>query len=170
MQNPWAFRWSEWRYKKATRGCPCGYAGDPRKQCKCTPVAVERYKSRLSGPMRDRFDLSVDVRAVPWRELRATSPGESSQVVRTRVLAARARQHTRHGMLNARLEGPALKSSCALDAPAERMLAMAMGRQLLSARSATRVLRVARTIADLAGGAAIDAHDVAEALQFRVTA
>lgn len=152
----------------AMNPCPCGYAGDPRRQCKCTPVAVERYKSRLSGPMRDRFDLSVDVRAVPWRELRATAPGESSVMVRQRVIVARERQRARDGILNARLEGAALRKYCALDAAGERLLAMAMGRQLLSARGATRVLRVARTIADLAGHDAIVSADVAEALQFRL--
>ncbi|MBP8272806.1 MAG: ATP-binding protein [Acidobacteria bacterium] len=170
MRNPWAFGRSEWRYKKATRGCLCGYAGDPRRQCRCTPVAVERYKSRLSGPMRDRFDLSVEVQAVPWRDLRATSPGEASAVVRARVVAARERQFARDGRLNARLDGPALKRACALDAAGERLLGKAMARQFLSARGATRVLRVARTIADLAGHDAIVKTDVAEALQFRLSA
>lgn len=151
----------------AMNPCPCGYAGDPRRQCKCTPPAVERYQSRLSGPMRDRFDLTVDVRAVPWRELRASSPGESSATVRARVIAARERQLQRAAALNARLDGAVLKATCRLDATGERLLAMAMGRQLLSARAATRVLRVARTVADLAGRAAIEATDVAEALQFR---
>ena len=152
----------------AMNPCPCGYAGDARKQCRCTPLAIERYKSRLSGPMRDRFDLSVEVKAVPWGELRATSPGESSVVVRQRVLDARERQMHRDGMLNARLEGGALRKTCALDAAGERMLAMAMGRQLLSARGTARVLRVARTIADLAGCDAIASTDVAEAIQFRL--
>lgn len=151
--------------------CPCGYAGDPRRQCRCTPVAVERYKSRLSGPMRDRFDLSVEVQAVPWRDLRATSPGEASAVVRARVVAARERQFARDGRLNARLvEGPALKRACALDPPGERLLGKAMARQFLSARGATRVLRVARTIAHLASRDVIDAGDVSEAIQFRLPA
>ncbi len=154
----------------AMNPCPCGYAGDPRRQCRCTPVAVERYKSRLSGPMRDRFDLSVEVQAVPWRDLRATSPGEASAVVRARVVAARERQFARDGRLNARLDGPALKRACALDAAGERLLGKAMARQFLSARGATRVLRVARTIADLASRDVIDAGDVSEAIQFRLPA
>lgn len=154
----------------AMNPCPCGYEGDSRKQCRCTPLAVERYKSRLSGPMRDRFDLSVEVKAVPWGELRATPSGESSAVVRARVLGARERQLGRDGMLNARLEGSALKTSCTLDPAGERLLSMAMGRQLLSARGTTRVLRVARTIADLSQREKIDATDVAEAIQFRLPA
>ena len=133
-------------------------------------MAVERYKSRLSGPMRDRFDLSVEVQAVPWKDLRATTPGEASAVVRARVVAARERQLLRDGRLNARLDGPALKRACALDAVSERLLGKAMARHLLSARGATRVLRVARTIADLQLRTAIAAADVAEALQFRMPA
>ena len=120
--------------------------------------------------MRDRFDLAVEVRAVPWRELRASTPGESSAVVRARVVAARDRQLARGGVLNARLDGAPLRAACALDAAGERLLGMAMGRQLLSARGTTRVLRVARTVADLAGRARIEAADVAEALQFRLSA
>ncbi len=119
--------------------------------------------------MRDRFDLSVEVHAVPWKDLRATTPGESSGAVRARVIAARHRQRQRDGVLNFALEGAALRRACALDAAGERLLAMAMGRQLLSARGTTRVLRVARTIADLACRDAIAANDVAEAIQFRVT-
>ncbi len=153
----------------AMNPCMCGYAGDPRRQCRCTPSAIERYRSRLSGPMRDRFDLSVEVQAVPWRDLRATTPGESSAAVRARVVAARALQQERDGILNARLEGAALRRVCRLDVPGERLLAKAMERQLLSARGATRVLRVARTIADLAGHDAIVSTDVAEALQFRMS-
>lgn len=154
----------------AMNPCLCGYAGDERKRCTCTPLQVERYRARLSGPMRDRFDLSVEVKAVPWRELRATTMGEASAVVRARVVAARDRQVQRGVSLNARLDGAALKRHCALDAAGERMLSMAMGRQLLSARGTTRVLRVARTIADLAAREAIAAQDIAEALQFRMPA
>jgi magnesium chelatase family protein len=152
----------------AMNPCPCGYAGDSRKQCRCTPTAVDRYKSRLSGPMRDRFDLSVEVQAVPWKDLRATTPGEPSAAVRARVVAARNRQRHRDGMLNVALEGAALRRACRLDAAGERLLAMAMGRQLLSARGTTRVLRVARTIADLSGREAIASSAVAEAIQFRL--
>ncbi len=154
----------------AMNPCLCGYAGDPRRQCRCTPSAIARYRSRLSGPMRDRFDLSVEVQAVPWRDLRATAPGEASAAVRARVVAARKQQEARDGILNSRLEGKALRKHCPLDAAGERLLARAMERQLLSARGVTRVLRVARTIADLAGHDAIVSADVAEALQFRLPA
>ena len=151
----------------AMNPCPCGYAGDPRRPCRCSPIAVERYQSRLSGPLRDRFDLTVEVRAVPWRELRGAATAESSAVVRARVVAARAIQRARAGVLNAALEGPALRAACRLDAAGERLLSLAMSRQLLTARGASRLLRVARTIADLAGRAEIAAADVAEALPFR---
>ncbi len=133
----------------AMNPCPCGFRGDDRHPCRCAPHAVERYRSRLSGPLRDRFDLRVDVLAVPWSELRGAEPGESSAVVRARVTAARARQVARAGRLNARLEGAALRAACSADEAGERLLEQAMARQLLSARGVTRALRVARTIADL---------------------
>ena len=152
----------------AMNPCVCGYAGDLSRRCRCTPAQVERYQSRLSGPMRDRFDLSVEVQSVPWRDFRSAEPTESSVVVRARVILARERQYARDGMLNARLSGTALRHSCRLDAPGERLLVKAMERQLLSARGVTRLMRVARTIADLTGRAAIAESDVAEALLLRL--
>ncbi|TAK17611.1 MAG: ATP-binding protein, partial [Acidobacteria bacterium] len=151
----------------AMNPCPCGYANEDRRRCKCAPAVIERYRARLSGPMRDRFDLSVDVRAVPWRDWRSAVRGEPTAAVRARVVRARAAQTTRHGVLNAQLTGAALRTACALDGAGERLLALGARQLELSARGVTRVLRVARTIADLNGRMAIAPGDVAEALQFR---
>ncbi len=151
----------------AMNPCPCGYANDDQRRCKCAPAAVERYQSRLSGPMRDRFDLIVAVRSVPWRDWRALGGGEPSAAVRARVIDARSRQTARQGLLNARLTGSALKHACALGRDAEALLAHGVRQMMLSARGATRVIRVARTIADLRNHDGIAADDIAEALQFR---
>jgi len=151
----------------AMNPCPCGYAGDPARSCRCAEAQVARYASRLSGPLRDRIDLIVHVAAVPPHELQEVTPGESSEPIRNRVIAARARQLARGGTLNARLHGRALKSTAGLDAPARALLAKALARLTLSARGYDRILRVARTIADLAQRTAVEAEDVAEALQYR---
>jgi magnesium chelatase family protein len=154
----------------AMNPCPCGYANDEKRRCRCTPQAVERYRARLSGPLRDRFDLSLDVQAVAWGDLRADASEETSSRVRDRVVLARARQLFRQQKLNSRLDGRPIKTECQLDRAGEALLAKAMSRQMLSARGVTRVLRVARTIADMAGRGRVAADDVAEALQFRPTA
>ena len=130
---------------------------------------VERYRRRLSGPLRDRFDLSLEIPSVPWSDLQDGVVAESSAAVRARVLAARARQLDRQGCLNARLEGRALRAACPLgDRAAEGLLASGVARLRLSARAVMRVLRVARTVADLDGCPALAAAHLAEALQFRL--
>jgi magnesium chelatase family protein len=130
---------------------------------------IERYRRRLSGPLRDRFDLSLEIPAVPWSDLRASTSGESSSTVRARVLAARARQLARQACLNARLDGRGLRAACALDdREAEGLLASGVARLRLSARAVMRVLRVARTIADLEGAVSLGAGHLAEALQLRL--
>jgi magnesium chelatase family protein len=155
----------------AMNPCPCGFAGDPRRRCHCGPTSIARYQQRISGPLRDRFDLSVDVLAVPWAELRHDRAGEPSAAVRARVCAARQRQLGRQPQLNSRLEGHDLREHCALaGADAERVLGQGAARLALTARAVTRVLRVARTIADLEGAESVQSHHVAEALQFRVAA
>ena len=151
----------------AMNPCPCGFAGDELRPCRCTPQQIDRYVSRLSGPLRDRIDLSVSVRAVPPRDLHEESGAESSTSIRARVVAARERQLSRDGVLSARLEGRALRLCVRLDQPARRLLDKAIIKLALSARGFDRVLRVARTIADLDDSDAVSADHLGESLQFR---
>ena len=151
----------------AMNPCPCGYLGDAVRVCRCTPQQTARYASRLSGPLRDRIDLTVPVAAMPAHELSEATDGEGSAAIRARVVAARNRQLTRGGTLNARLHGRRLRAVTALDAPAKTMFDTALQRLSLSARGHDRVLRVARTIADLAAADAIGVEYLAEALHFR---
>lgn len=151
----------------AMNPCPCGYHGSPVRACRCPPLQVARYEARLSGPLRDRLDLTVRVPALPARDLTGAAAGESSAEIRTRVIQARDRQTRRSGGLNARLQGRALRACTALDAPGARMFARALTELRLTARGHDRVLRVARTIADLDACDALSAEHVAEALQFR---
>jgi magnesium chelatase family protein len=156
----------------AMNPCPCGYAGDERRACRCSPAQVARYRGRLSGPLRDRIDLIVDVPAVPVTAIADSAPGESSESVRTRVLAARERQHQRYSAggprTNAELRGPRLSEACRIDGDGRALLRKAVTRFGLSARGYDRVLKVARTIADLDGVDAVAMPHVAEALQYRV--
>ena len=151
----------------AMNPCPCGYLGDAVRVCRCTPQQIARYGSRLSGPLRDRIDLTVPVAAMPARELSDAAGGEPSATIRTRVVAARERQLARDGRLNARLHGRRLRAVTRLEADARAMFDAALARLSLSARGHDRVLRVARTIADLAACDAIGVEHLAEALHFR---
>src|SRR5438034_6192933 len=156
----------------AMNPCPCGFAGDASRECRCTPQQMARYRDRLSGPLRDRLDLTVEVPALPLDALSADANGESSAAVRTRVVAARARQASRHAgdgiATNAELTPALMRKYCAADGAALRVLGSAMSRMALSARGYDRVRKVARTIADLAGDDRIGADHIAEALQFRM--
>ena len=151
----------------AMNPCPCGFLDDATRACRCSPPQVERYASRLSGPLRDRLDLTVRVAGVPPRDLQDAEPGESSQLMRSRVAAARERQLTRDGRLNARLQGRALRASSRLGPGARALLGRALTRLSLSARGYDRVLRISRTIADLAEAEQIEPEHLAEALQYR---
>ena len=151
----------------AMNPCPCGYHGDAMKPCRCTPPQIDRYANRLSGPLRDRIDLTVAVAAMPARELTEAAGGETSATIRERVIGARDRQVARGGMLNARLHGRALRADVRLEPDARRLLDTALNKLSLSARAHDRVLRVARTIADLANADGIAAEHLSEALQFR---
>ena len=151
----------------AMNPCPCGYAGDPSGRCACTPEAIRRYRARISGPLLDRIDLKLEVPRVAQAELRATSPGEASADVRARVIAARERQLARAGKPNAALSNREAERSCMLDTRSHALIDRAIERLGLSARAYHRVLRVARTIADLAGRERIDASDLAESIQYR---
>jgi len=162
---------AEFMLVAAMNPCPCGYLGDPRRRCGCSPQHVERYASRVSGPLLDRIDLHVLASAVPYPELRNARPGTDSREMRARVLAARDRQQCRFGphrsMLNARMGPRFVRRFCPLDATGETILRQAMDELGLSARAHDKVLRVARTIADLDDSDAITAHHVGEAIQYR---
>lgn len=156
----------------AMNPCPCGFAGDPSRECRCPPTVMARYRDRLSGPLRDRLDLTIDVPALPLDALSSEGGGESSSMVRGRVVAARARQTARHAgdgiMTNAELTPALMTKYCAADPAALRILRSAMSRLSLSARGYDRVRKVARTIADLEGADRIRADHLAEALQYRM--
>ena len=156
----------------AMNPCPCGFAGDSSRECRCTPQQMTRYRDRLSGPLRDRLDLTVEVPAMSIDVLTLGEPGERSAAVRARVVAARARQAVRHAgegiATNAQLTPSLMAKHCAADAAALRVLRSAARGMALSARGYDRVRKVARTIADLAGDDEIGADAMAEALQLRL--
>lgn len=156
----------------AMNPCPCGFAGDPARECRCTPQQVARYRDRLSGPLRDRLDLTVEVPALPPAALAETTRGESSATVRGRVVAARERQWARYAQkgfrTNAELTPALMAQYCALDGQGQKLLAAAAARLSLSARAYDRVRKVARTVADLAGDESVSADHLAEAVQFRM--
>jgi magnesium chelatase family protein len=155
----------------ACNPCPCGYLNSPLVACRCSEEQLRRYQGRLSGPLMDRIDLHVELPPVSYEALRSVERGESSAVVRARVRAAWERQLARRssgGGPNSRLDGPALRRICRLEPHAESRLQKAVDVQGMSARGYTRVLRVARTIADLDGADAITDRHVREALILRL--
>ncbi|MBC8058622.1 MAG: YifB family Mg chelatase-like AAA ATPase, partial [Rhizobiales bacterium] len=151
----------------AMNPCPCGHLGSALHACRCTPDAVLRYQGRISGPLLDRIDVQVEVPAVAPEALSAAPDGEASSVIAQRVAAARERATSRQGGVNATLSGEALDAHCALDDVTAKFLQTAAARLGWSARGFHRVLRVARTIADLGGSDAITTPHLAEAIQYR---
>jgi magnesium chelatase family protein len=151
----------------AMNPCPCGYLGDASGRCRCTPDAIAHYRARISGPLADRIDLKVEAPVPRDAELLAAAAGESSESIRARVSAARARQLARQDKPNALLATRELEQHCALDAAGEALVKQAIARLALSARALHRVLRVARSIADLAGADRLASTHLAEAIQYR---
>ena len=152
----------------AMNPCPCGHLGSAHKSCRCTPDQVARYQSRLSGPLMDRIDLHIDVPAIASTELMQATPGESTGTIRARCSAARQRAVERQGKANHALQGKEIDQHLLLDDAAAKFLNVAAARLGWSARGTHRALKVARTIADLAGSCNTEVSHVAEAMQYRL--
>jgi magnesium chelatase family protein len=156
----------------AMNPCPCGFWNDPTRECRCTPLQIQRYVGRISGPLLDRIDIHIDVPAVRFKELTGNAPSiESSEEIRSRVIGARERQLRRFegaGLFsNAQMSSRDIRKHCRLDAQCERMLESAMTRQGLSARAYDRILKVSRTVADLDASDEIRPAHLAEAVGYR---
>lgn len=155
----------------AMNPCPCGYLGDPKHECRCSPTNIQRYRARISGPLLDRIDLHIEAPALSLGELRNEKPGETSAAMRTRTEAARKRQHARFAgspsTTNARMTHAQIRKHCAIDTTLGDLLQQAMEQLHLSARAYDRILKVALTIADLAGADHIAAPHLLEAIQYR---
>jgi magnesium chelatase family protein len=155
----------------AMNPCPCGYVGDPQHQCTCDPFAIQRYQSRVSGPLLDRIDIQIEVPAIRYRELRAEDAAEASAAVRERVETARRLQRERYGAegihCNAQLTHRLMKLWCRVDEEGQKLLETVVDKLGMSARGYHRILKVARTIADLDRAADIRAAHLSEAIQYR---
>lgn len=151
----------------AMNPCPCGYLGHPNGKCRCTPDQISRYRAKISGPLLDRIDLQIEVPALPEHDLMSFSPGEASAAIRARVIEARQKQLDRQGKPNALLSAKEVDQYCRPDDQAAALLRQAISRLDLSARAYHRILKTARTIADLANQAQIGSQHVAEAVQYR---
>ncbi len=156
----------------AMNPCPCGYYTDPNKDCSCTPPQIQRYLSKISGPLLDRIDIQIEVPAVAYKELAAESTGEKSELIRGRVQGAREIQLKRfsgnkHLFCNADMQSKEIRKYCKVDDKGQELLKMAITKLGLSARAYDRILKVARTIADLAGEKMIQPQFISEAIQYR---
>jgi magnesium chelatase family protein len=156
----------------ALNPCPCGYRGDSRRSCHCTPPQIERYMGKISGPLLDRIDIHIEVPAVPFRELSGGTPGTTSETMREQVAAARAVQAARFGgsptRHNADMTHRQTRQHCRLDAEGNNLLRASMTELGLSARAHDKVLRVARTIADLDASEAVQPMHLSEAINYRM--
>jgi magnesium chelatase family protein len=156
----------------AMNPCSCGYFGDPTRECQCTPPMIQRYVSKISGPLLDRIDIHIEVPAVKYKELRAPSSSEDSSAVRARVIEARKRQTERYRgekktYSNAQILPKMIRKYCAISAEGEKPLENAITKLGLSARAHDRILKVARTIADLDAAENIEPRHLSEAIQYR---
>ena len=155
----------------AMNPCPCGFFTDSQRECTCSPQIIQRYRSRISGPLLDRIDIHIEVPAVKYRELTKSTPGESSAAIRDRVNRARdiqlARLRPTGFFCNAQMGSREMREYCGVEAAGERLLELAIKRLGLNARAYTRILKVARTIADLDGDSHLRAHHLSEAIRYR---
>lgn len=156
----------------AMNPCPCGYFGDPTRECHCSPPMIQRYVSKISGPLVDRIDIHIEVPAMKYKELRAPASAEDSACVRQRVIAARNKQLERFAQekktyANAQMMPKMIRKHCAITPEGEKLLENAITRLGLSARAHDRILKVARTIADLGGGGDIQPSHLGEAIQIQ---
>jgi magnesium chelatase family protein len=163
---------SEFMLVAAMNPCPCGYSGDLKRECRCSAVQVQRYRQRISGPLLDRIDLHIDVPSVDYREIASERAEEASTAIRDRIGQARERQQARFRKdnkttCNARMSSRAIRQHCKLDNDSQDLIRNAMTSLSLSARAYDRILKVARTIADLAGTEVIGPEHVSEAIQYR---
>jgi magnesium chelatase family protein len=151
--------------------CPCGYFGDRSRPCRCTPQQIRQYQGRISGPLLDRIDIHVEVPSVRYRDLTAKETGETSAAIKARIEQARDIQKNRFAgdetLFNARMTDRQVRTACPLDEESRQLIEMAIDRLGLSARAHSRILKVARTIADLEGAPALRSSHVAEAIQYR---
>ena len=155
----------------AMNPCPCGYLSDPKHECKCTPRQIQRYRSKISGPLLDRIDIHVEVPAVPYKDLIKNTNAESSEMIRKRVAKARKIQTRRFSrtkiFCNAQMSTRHVRKYCKIDEPSSRLLETAMDKLGLSARAYNRILKIGRTIADLGNKTEMGAEEIAEAIQYR---
>lgn len=155
----------------ALNPCPCGFRGDPKRKCNCTPQQIERYVGKLSGPLLDRIDIHIEVPPVPFRELSEDRGGQTSEQMREAVLKGREVQRERYGksssLLNGKMRPREIRKFCKLEKDAESLLRAAMEEMGLSARAHDKILRVSRTIADLDQAEKITAPHLSEAINYR---
>jgi magnesium chelatase family protein len=162
---------AEFMLVAAMNPCPCGHAGNPKRECRCSSRQIQQYRQRISGPLLDRIDIHVEVPAVEYKELSGQEAGESSQAIRERVENARAVQGRRFAKsksaCNARMSSKEIRAHCTPDDAGQEMLKMAVTELNFSARAYDRILKVARTIADLEGSERVQFQHISEAIQYR---